>query len=180
MVMMVDNDNVVGMWHLIKEIANSTGIAENTLRRYADLFGEFFITKKYGRSTKYNENSIELFRNIFSMYEEGYSTEEIREKLTKENLQILDIESNSHEITTVPQRLVNTLAGIELALQGIKEEMKKANENRDEIEKLKDEFQEFRMQQEQIKVENEKLMKYIAENRKEEKRKNIFERIFGR
>ncbi|WP_170270560.1 MerR family transcriptional regulator [Heliorestis acidaminivorans] len=178
--MMVDNDNVVGMWYLIKEIANLTGIAENTLRRYADLFGEFFIVKKYGRSTKYNENSIELFRNIFSMYEEGYSTEEIREKLTKENMQILDMQSNSHEITTVPQQLVSTLTGIESALQGIKEEMKKANENRDEIEKLKNEFQEFRMQQEQIKVENEKLMKYITETREEEKKKSIWSKLFNK
>ena len=68
-------------WLLISQVAAEAGVAENTCRRYARLFPEYFETRSVGRRTTYRPDSVELVQRIVELYSQGRGTEEVRELL---------------------------------------------------------------------------------------------------
>ena len=65
--------------YLISEIAQFADIPENTARRYARLFEEFFSGKRYGRTTKYPQSDAATLQLISGLYRDGLTTPEIFE-----------------------------------------------------------------------------------------------------
>ncbi|MFW5488717.1 MAG: MerR family transcriptional regulator [Desulfovibrio sp.] len=67
--------------YLIVELAQLADIPENTARRYARLFEEFFSGKRYGRATKYPRSDVQTLELISGLYRDGLTTPEIFERL---------------------------------------------------------------------------------------------------
>lgn len=67
--------------YLIAELAQLAEIPENTARRYARLFEEFFSGRRYGRSTKYPGSDVQTLQLISGLYRAGLTTPEIFERL---------------------------------------------------------------------------------------------------
>ncbi len=71
-------------WLSIVEISRYLGLAENTARRYANLFDEYLKSRKFGRAIKYTEESLQVIGRVAALYQEGLGTEEIRSRLKDE------------------------------------------------------------------------------------------------
>lgn len=67
--------------YLISELADQAEVAENTARRYARLFEEFFSPRQYGRARKYPPEAAATLRRISDFYRQGLTTPEIFERL---------------------------------------------------------------------------------------------------
>lgn len=68
-------------WLSIAEVAKQLGLAENTARRYVNLFKEYINSKQFGRATKYDTESLEILSTVSRLYQEGLGTQEIQERL---------------------------------------------------------------------------------------------------
>lgn len=71
---------MVEEWLTISELAKRIGLAENTARRYATLFGEYLKSRSFGRATKYTSDATEVLGRIAGYYQQGLSTHEIHER----------------------------------------------------------------------------------------------------
>lgn len=65
---------IVGEWYTVGELAEKTGIAEPTLRRYITKFHPYFISKGGNRAKKYEATAILLLVRIKALYDAGYET----------------------------------------------------------------------------------------------------------
>jgi DNA-binding transcriptional MerR regulator len=79
-------------WLTIAEIAEKTGIPENTARRYAAKFSEFLGGRSFGRATKYPPDAMEVINRISQFYQSGKTSDEINEILKRENIQVINID----------------------------------------------------------------------------------------
>lgn len=137
-------------WYLIKEVSKITGIAENTLRRYANLFNEFIITKKIGRATKYNDEAVYLLKQIYSLYQGGASTEEIKDKLQREAPQVVEMDlepaENMEDIkTTLPLQAIEEIQSINHSLKSIAKSLEAISKNDNEVKALREEVNELKV-----------------------------------
>ena len=84
-------------------IANQTKIPETTVRRYLLTFEDFFFSKKIGRATKYDSSCIALIKKINDLYNEGYTTADIRAQLSDENAYspLVVVDGGSKEIEPI-------------------------------------------------------------------------------
>jgi DNA-binding transcriptional MerR regulator len=85
---------MVQEWVSIIELAEKTGIAENTARRYVKRFKKFFPNKNFGQTTKYPPDVAKMLLKISSMYYRKLNTQEILEILNKEEIQTLERDYN--------------------------------------------------------------------------------------
>ncbi|MBO8183423.1 MAG: MerR family transcriptional regulator [Archaeoglobus sp.] len=74
----------------IADVAKQVGIPETTARRYAELFKEYLHHKTFGRTKKYKPEAVQIMQKISGLYQEGKTTEEIREILGYELPQVVD------------------------------------------------------------------------------------------
>lgn len=89
-------------WLTIVEIAKRLDLAENTARRYANLFGEYLRSRKFGRATKYHPDALNVLSTISQLYKDGMSTEEVRERLAEAFPQHIDAEDPEDESPQLP------------------------------------------------------------------------------
>jgi len=61
-------------WYTVGELAEKTGIAEPTLRRYIAKFHPYFISKGGNRAKKYEATAITILTRIKTLYDAGYET----------------------------------------------------------------------------------------------------------
>lgn len=61
-------------WYTVGELAEKTGIAEPTLRRYITKFHPYFISKGGNRAKKYKATAIPILVRIKALYDAGYET----------------------------------------------------------------------------------------------------------
>jgi len=103
-------------WVSISEISEQLNIAENTARRYANLFKEFLIDKRFGRTTKYSVDAIKTIHRISSLYQKNFNTQEIHQILREEIPLTITVESENSTIILPPHDL---MAQLNKALQQI-------------------------------------------------------------
>lgn len=163
-------------WLSIAEIADRLGLAENTARRYSNLFSHFLRDRKFGRTTKYTTEALEVISRIAALYNQGLSTEEIKRKLQDEMPLVVDV------VEEEKQEQIATLSAYEL-LKQMAEEQKKQREQQDAFNKALlerlDEQQEYI--DKSLRERNEQLNKVFEElsaARKEKANKKWWKKIF--
>src|SRR6056297_303028 len=65
----------------LKEIAEELGINYKTLLSCKDRFNDFVYGVPFGRVARYSEDFVDFFKLVFALFDEGYSTEKIRNLL---------------------------------------------------------------------------------------------------
>ena len=88
---------LVNEWYTIGELAEKTGIAEPTLRRYITKFHLYFISKGGNRAKKYKATAIPVLVRIKALYDAGYETTGLTEVLKSEFPVVIN--DNKHEET---------------------------------------------------------------------------------
>lgn len=61
-------------WYTVGELAEKTGIAEPTIRRYIAKFHPYFISKGGNRAKKYDATAVPILVRIKALYDAGYET----------------------------------------------------------------------------------------------------------
>ena len=120
---------MVDEWLSIGQIAKQTKMAETTLRRYATIFKEYLEADERGRAVKYSTEAQELFIQISSLYEAGYSTPEIENNLKGQYPQTLDITTTDDS---------GGLVAVSTIIEVIKKQQNEIEELRDELNEIKD------------------------------------------
>ncbi len=67
--------------YTLKEIAEELGINYKTLLSCKDRFNDFVYGVPFGRVARYSEDFVDFFKLVFALFDEGYSTERIRNLL---------------------------------------------------------------------------------------------------
>ncbi len=75
---------IVEQWYTVGELAEKTGIAEPTLRRYITKFHPYFISKGGNRAKKYEAAAIPILGRIKALYDAGYETTGLAEVIRRE------------------------------------------------------------------------------------------------
>lgn len=125
---------------LISEIADKSRIAENTCRRYAKVFPQFFRSKKYGPAKKYHPDAVALVQKIFDWYNSHkLTTEEIRERLREEIPVVIDAKDTHHITTTAPvpallQQMAESMVALTEMVNTLREENKELSKKIGQLE----------------------------------------------
>lgn len=148
-------------WLSISEIAVRLGLAENTARRYSNLFNDFLQDRKFGRTTKYTIEAVDVISRIAGLYNQGLSTEEVRNKLKNEMPQVVDVVAQKQGKTAA-------LSSYELLKQMAEEQAKQREEqeafNQALLKRL-DQQQEYIEQS--LKRRDEQLMQVLKETQED-------------
>lgn len=99
-------------WLTVAEIAKKTRIPAPTARRYASLFKDFLGGRKFGRVTKYPEESSSIFLRISDLYTQGSVTHEIEEVLRAEVPRTIDVEQSTQAVSETGLGMGGELAGV--------------------------------------------------------------------
>lgn len=75
---------VVEEWYTVGELAEKTGIAEPTLRRYITKFHPYFTSKGGNRAKKYKATAIPILVRIKALYDAGYETAGLADIIRRE------------------------------------------------------------------------------------------------
>lgn len=150
-------------WLSIAEIADKLGLAENTARRYSHLFNDFLQDQKFGRTTKYTAEAIEVISRIAGLYNQGFSTEEIKRKLQDDMPQVVDVVVTKQEQSA-------GLSSYEL-LKKVVEEQGKQKEQQEAFNKALLERLDRQTEyiEQSLKKRDEQLMQVLRENQETKK-----------
>jgi len=113
-------------WHLIRDLAEKSGVPESTARRYARLFPEYMPAKSFGRIKKYPAESARVIALIHDCYRRGMTTAEVAENLKDHAPRVIELEpgEGGHKVPVSqefasPVDMGSVLAGIFEALKSI-------------------------------------------------------------
>jgi hypothetical protein len=67
----------------LKQIADEIGVNYKTLLSCKARLGDYIHGVPVGRVAKYSEDNVDFFRMVFALFDEGYSTEQVRNLLLK-------------------------------------------------------------------------------------------------
>lgn len=82
--------------YTLPELAREAGISESTARRYCKEFFNFLPGQKSGRIKTFKPECIQVLQRIKQLYDEGQETDQVREVLTQEFSQVVDLDRQSH------------------------------------------------------------------------------------
>ncbi|NPV53286.1 MAG: MerR family transcriptional regulator [Firmicutes bacterium] len=95
----------------LREIADMLHVPESTLRTWRDQFAEFVPARGSGKTRKYGNLALEVFRRIATYREKGYQTQEIADALNNEFTMTVEIADNSERER---ERIANAASSMEL------------------------------------------------------------------
>jgi len=81
----------------LPELSRRAGVSESTARRYVKQFSEFVPAESRGRLRTYSEEAIAVLQRIKALYDLGFGTEEVRQKLESEFQRTIDVEPVAEE-----------------------------------------------------------------------------------
>jgi len=128
----------------IKQIARETNIPEQTLRRYVDRFANLIDYRVYDRGKKFPQETVELFKTIYSLYQEGKKTEEIYEIISQRGVPVVvnnppAVQQNTIELLTeVFSRSAYLEEQILQELKAIREALTARQERKTFFQRLRD------------------------------------------
>lgn len=157
-------------WLSIAEISKNLGLAENTARRYANLFSDYLVDRRFGRAIKYKSDSINVLGRVAALYQDGLGTDEIREKIHEEFPAHIDHEDEAQSGRSVPaliqeSHLQETISQLTEQMNAMKENQE--HFNRELLKRLDD---QHRYIENSIKRRDEQLttaLREIQENKKQ-------------
>lgn len=162
----------------IKQISERTNINDQTLRRWEKDFNLKIPRDTETNYRYYTEKELKVIENIKSWKEKGLNTSVIKKMLERSN-DYRDQEEHALDMVTTDK-----LTGKEfkemIALQ-LKEEFENILETklREQEEKLTEEITNRVI--ENVKLENQKLLNYMENQRKEQdNKKSLWSRLFGK
>ena len=82
--------------YTLPELAREAGISESTARRYCKEFFNFLPGHRSGRIRTYRPECVQVLQRIKQLYDEGQETSQVREVLTQEFSQVVDVDRQSH------------------------------------------------------------------------------------
>lgn len=133
-------------WLTIADVSKRVGLAENTARRYAHLFGEYIKSRQFGRATKYAPEALEVMADISQLYQGGLSTQEIQERLRGAHALTVDIpigqEVKPHPVVEELRQAVQQLTAHAERQEEFNRQLLERLEDRDE--KLREALREIR------------------------------------
>lgn len=158
--------------YTIKDLSKITGIKVSTIRKYEKDFN-LKIPRNDMQYRYYTDKEIAVYKQIKKMKDSGASLVFIRNLLEK-SVDVIDQKEQALELVTLDR-----LTGAELKEVMVKQ-IDDIIKKRDEC--LKNEFEQMLEHQklkirEEIKAENQKLMSYI-ENKRKERSKGFFSKMF--
>jgi DNA-binding transcriptional MerR regulator len=137
---------VVVEWLKLSEICNATGTPESTGRRWIVEFSVYAQRKKQGRGVVYAPDTTNLINRIKSLYETGYSTDEIHQILSGSTNKVIDIVDTLQKNTSAGMvdndhiaRLVSVMEIFitqKKEIEKIQDQMRKKDEKIAELEKI--------------------------------------------
>ncbi len=168
--------------YTIKEVAEVVGVTDHTLRKWEDDY-KLIIPRNEMNHRYYTLNELDLFKRIVHWKENGFNKDAIKKLLEKS---VDAIEQRGKALELMP---LSNLDGkdIKTMMAGIVEQLSIsiAADMEEKLErKLEEKFQEQKEQltekiRAEVRNENEKLVNYIENARKEDK-KGFFSKLFGR
>lgn len=162
-------------WISIAEIAKRLNVAENTARRYTHLFSEFLKERKFGRTTKYTLDAIEVISQISVLYSQGLTTEEIKRKLHNEFPQIVEIDEEERQLS------ISSASSYEMLKQIMADQVEQKNFNILLLEKLAEQQQYIEQSIEKRDAELTQTLRLLAAAREEKKESSSFwSKLFSR
>jgi len=162
-----------GEFITLAELARRANSAESTARRYIKNFPEYFPTRQEGQRILYASEGASVLLEIARYYSKGYTTGQVREKLTGAFKPFYDVEDTSlvdrtqekesrERLTSILERLADYKDDTER----IRKELEKERETRERNEaELYRQLQELRQEKEGQKVDRpllEKIKKFFG------------------
>jgi DNA-binding transcriptional MerR regulator len=80
----------------LPEMSRRSKVSESSCRRYVRDFSEYIPGHKSGRIALYDHSGVEVIKQIKKLYDQGLSSEQIRENLTDNYPQV--VEHDHHEL----------------------------------------------------------------------------------
>lgn len=162
-------------WIAIAEIAKRLNLAENTARRYTHLFSEFLKERKFGRTTKYTLDAIEVISQISVLYGQGLTTEEIKRKLLNELPQIVEIHEEERQVSAA------SASSYEMLQQIMAEQIEQKEFNKRLLEKLAEQQRYIEQSLERRDSDLMQTLRLLSAAKEEKKESSSFwSKIFGR
>lgn len=162
-------------WLSIAEIADKSGIPENTARRYVGKFSDFIQVKSTGRAKKYPPETIGVVERISQLYQGGKSTDEIYELLSREQPLVVEVEQEEQpslsltpyevmeEFRRTNMLILQTMQQVSQAVESMTGQQQEINRLRQEVEAAKD--QELQITEGQRKLEDIEKELHLAKDR---------------
>lgn len=177
-------------WHTVSEIENKTGIPHQTIRRYMKNHSHHLIMKKEHKSYLISDESIKVLVQIRDWYSEGMKTDQVDEALVTSGIRMsIDVHDNDEQVSI---NMAKTLQDLRNSMRTVEKQMnEQMNFNKALVEKLKNQDEQLKDQQQYIErslnKRDEILMQSLREmqetkkliaSTQEEKKKNLFSKIF--
>jgi DNA-binding transcriptional MerR regulator len=138
-------------WLPLPHIARTLGIADSTARRWAGLWPAWVKTQGHGSGRRFHRDTQEMFARVQTLYDKGYTTEQITERLRREF-------SATVEVVAVPEPPSSSLSetalwtlaeGLQTALRDMETRLTtQMAASQTEVTQLKAEIAALREQQE--------------------------------
>jgi len=160
---------MVEEWLSIAEIAEKTGIPENTARRYVGKFSDFIQVKSTGRAKKYPPDTIQVVERISQLYQAGKGTDEIYELLSREQPLMVRIDEEEQpslslspyevmeEFRRTNSLILQTMQQVTRAVEAMTAQQEDLAEAREKIDELKDKIAERDNRERELLTRIEKL-----------------------
>lgn len=139
-------------WQAVSDVEKMTGIPNGTIRRYIRQHGMYLKVRKKHKSYEIHEDSIEILKEIRTLYGEGKNVDQIDDILSEKGYSMTVTIKNDHEHVTVD--VGEVLSEIRKGMDDLKDF------NRELIKRL-DEREKYI--QESLKKRDEQLMNLLRE-----------------
>lgn len=98
-------------WRTINGISMALNIPESTVRRYFSTFKEFFYSygKDFGSRKKYPSSICNAVLKVYTTYQEGKTTVEIKTMLQNDFKQVIDVTDPQEALQTISSQKMYTL-----------------------------------------------------------------------
>lgn len=122
--------------YTLTQIAGRLGKPESTLRGYRDRFSEFIPTVGRGRSRRYPEEAVEVFKLIIGLKDQGYQDAQTYERLTTKYTKTVEV------VDTVRQDILDEIRymreGQALLAKRVMEQAKVITELQERLDQLQE------------------------------------------
>lgn len=158
-------ENVEKQWLSVAELAHLTNTPQSSLRRYLELFDDYFRYEARPRGRRYHVGSIDVIARIKHLYAHGLDTDEIREILAREYAVSVDTDDVEPYEPTAPPLPYATRDDLAMAVDALRAELQAL---RAENERLRHEITDRLEQRDQALMA---ALRTLQESRQQAKRR---------
>ena len=109
-------------WLNIQELAERTMIPDTTVRRYISKFNTYFVAKGGARSKRYEDSGVKVLLRIKQLYDNGYESDEVDNKLKKEFAVVMDGDNEQEQAEKVATPTLATVEDVAEIMDALKQQ----------------------------------------------------------